>query len=378
MNENVQYVKSINGYPIKDETARTEIANIDTDIDAKIQVSEQGILATVSQTYETQSGTDAKIQSAITQSASDILSTVSSTYATESELTTQVSTINQRADNIESTVATKVGASEIISKINQSAEQVSISANKIDLTGKNLNLTSDNMTISSTNFSVDASGNLTANNATLNGATLDGGAIHLTDRGNANIDIGQNYNGVQITDDNTNPNKMELTTYNLKFTNTTGSRETEFTNDGITIKGLNEVYPGISIGLNSTGGTVNGQMLLYGDNSTTPKIRLEGNGGYIECTQLNQTSKSEYKKNFEKLDNALDIIKATDIYKYNLKEENDTDKKHIGIVIGDNFNYSKEITSKNNEGVDLYSFISVCCKAIQELQKEIEELKANK
>lgn len=104
-------------------------------------------------------------------------------------------------------------------------------------------------------------------------------------------------------------------------------------------------------------------------------IFLDQNG-YIDCIGLNQTSLEEKKKNFEKMqDDALSIIKKIDIYKYNLKSEKDTDKKHIGFVIGDNYNYSKEVTSLDNTGVDNYSFTSLCCKAIQEQQKQIEELK---
>ena len=72
--------------------------------------------------------------------------------------------------------------------------------------------------------------------------------------------------------------------------------------------------------------------------------------------------------------NALNIIRNIDIYKYNLKNEKDTDKKHIGFVIGDNYKYSKEVTSLDNTGVDTYSFVSLCCKAIQEQQKQIELL----
>ena len=87
---------------------------------------------------------------------------------------------------------------------------------------------------------------------------------------------------------------------------------------------------------------------------------------------LTQTSKESEKKNFEQLDCALNIIKNIDIYKYNLKNEEDTDKKHIGFVIGDNYNYSKEVTSNNNDGVDIYSFVAVCCKSIQEQQEQIE------
>ena len=89
------------------------------------------------------------------------------------------------------------------------------------------------------------------------------------------------------------------------------------------------------------------------------------------------------KKNFEIMqNNAINILKEIDIYRYNLKNEKDTDKKHIGFIIGENYKYSKEVTSKDNDGVNIYSFVSLCCKAIQEqqvlienLQKEVEELK---
>ena len=36
--------------------------------------------------------------------------------------------------------------------------------------------------------------------------------------------------------------------------------------------------------------------------------------------------------------------------------------------------YSKEVTSTDNQGVDNYSFTSLCCKAIQEQQELIEQL----
>ena len=96
----------------------------------------------------------------------------------------------------------------------------------------------------------------------------------------------------------------------------------------------------------------------------------------IQCPLFTPTSLEEKKKNFEKLQSGLDIIKDIDIYKYNMKDEEDDTKKHIGFVIGDKYKYNKEITSKNNDGADLYSFVSVCCKAIQEQQEEIQELKA--
>lgn len=118
----------------------------------------------------------------------------------------------------------------------------------------------------------------------------------------------------------------------------------------------------------------------FGYNSSGTQTIQIWNTGEIQCVSLTQTSQESQKKNFEKLENALDIIKNIDIYKYNLKTEKDTDKKHIGFVIGDNYKYSKEVTSEDNTGVDLYSFTSLICKAFQEYtektDKEIEELKS--
>lgn len=114
---------------------------------------------------------------------------------------------------------------------------------------------------------------------------------------------------------------------------------------------------------------VDGVMLRLGT-----KIFMYSQNGNIQCVSLTQTSLKENKKNFEKLKSGLDIIKNIDIYKYNMSNEDKNTKKHIGFVIDDKYNYSQEITSQNNDGVDLYSFVSVCCKAIQEQQEQIEKL----
>lgn len=97
--------------------------------------------------------------------------------------------------------------------------------------------------------------------------------------------------------------------------------------------------------------------------------------GTVTCQTLNETSVEKEKKNIERYSKkAVDILKTIDIYKYNFKSEKDTDKKHLGFVIGDSYNYSKEVTNSNNTGVNNYAFTSLCCKAIQEQQEQIEEL----
>ena len=131
-------------------------------------------------------------------------------------------------------------------------------------------------------------------------------------------------------------------------------------------------------------------VLIYGNyegitinNSSIRYIKMEnGSGstlfsmedGNVRCVTLTQTSLKENKKNFEKYSNALKELDNIDIYKYNLKDEKDTDKKHLGFVIGENFNYSEIVTSNDNQGVDNYSFTSLCFQMIKEQQKIINKL----
>ena len=104
---------------------------------------------------------------------------------------------------------------------------------------------------------------------------------------------------------------------------------------------------------------------------------IDGNikaSGKVEATTITQTSIAEKKKNFELYQDALSEIAKIDIYKYNLIDEQDDDKKHIGFVIGDDFNYSKEITNKENNQVDLYSMVSMCMQGLKEQQEIIKKL----
>lgn len=285
-----------------------------------------------------------ELNSTITQKANEITSSVSSTYATKNELTTAKSEIKQTTDNITSTVSKKVGNDDIISKINQSAEAVKILANKLGLTasdvidliaGNIINLTSKNIVIKSDNFNVDKNGNMECKNG-----KFTGGKVELTsDKDNSNFII-KSLDGSQVN----------------------------IFGNGFSIK---EKYSAgipaqIDIGRDENN---NFQFSLVSRNlEKVTNITAEG----IVTPTLEQTSLATKKKNFEKLQDALEILKQIDIYKYNLKGEEDS-KKHIGFVIGDKYNYSKEVTSNKNDGVDLYSFVSVCCKAIQEQQEQIEQ-----
>ena len=112
-------------------------------------------------------------------------------FATRAELHSE---INQTADNINLEVSKKVGKNELISSINQSAEEITIDSNKISLNGKTIDLTGNNIKIQSKNFKVDENGNLTANSGTMGGWTLsstglinDDGSLFLNNNGYSSI-----------------------------------------------------------------------------------------------------------------------------------------------------------------------------------------------
>lgn len=214
------------------------------------------------------------------------------------------------------------------------------------LNGKTINLTSDNIAINSNNFSVDKDGNMTAKSGKIAGWNINNSSLsckYTSNFSNLMLDLNGFLGRVTL-----NGNGF----FQIVDQSNTGLFRILDENGNINQQSSNLI------------------RLSYGNYAT------EIGPTYVRSLSISQTSLAEHKKNFEKMqDNALEIIKNIDIYKYNLKNEKDTDKKHIGFVIGDNYNYSKEVTSIDNQGVDNYSFTSLCCKAIQEQQEEIEELK---
>lgn len=408
-----------------------------TQTNSAINQKADSITSTVSQTYSTKTETTSaknaaidsanantaevlksysttkQMNSAIEQKANSITSTVSETYSTKTETNTAKnqaissantstdnklqsysttvqmnSAITQKANEISSVVSTKVGNNEVISKINQSSEAVTINANKISLAGKTINLTSDNIAINSTNFSVDKSGNMTCNNATLQGV--------LNFYNNSNL-IASIKKGTYKTSSGATG-----TASIVEIADTTVPSFVIRRKNNFDVAEFYKISTSELRGISSSDGYAGYVVVndaLKSSNIITDYIRTSSHredsvvtvydGLKVEknvyANAFINISKEENKKNFEKLDNALDILKNIDIYKYNFKNENNGTKKHIGFIIGNNYNYSEEVTSKDNDGADTYSFVSLCCKAIQEqqaqieeLQKEIKELKGGK
>lgn len=165
--------------------------------------------------YTTQFAT----RSEVSQTADQIRTEVSRVYATKDEMT---SSITQTADSINLEVSKKVGNTEVISRINQSAEGIQIQANKVDLQGYTTFTdlaTGGRSVINGANITtgtIDASkANITNINASnITGGTINGSNVNITNLNASNIKSGT-LNGSNV--DIKNLNASNITGGSLKF-----------------------------------------------------------------------------------------------------------------------------------------------------------------
>lgn len=209
---------------------------------------------------------------------------------------------------------------------------------KFLLNGKEINLTGDDIIIKSNNFNVNKDGTMSCTNANIQGT------IKAYNGNIGNFEI--NEDGfLTITKDGI---RMTLNSNGLIFMN---------------------------------GNAIVGNFQVFNGNTTVNLLRADGGNSALTVDDItarnyNNLSLERYKKNISKFEcNAIEIIKKADIYTFNYKNEYDSYKKHIGVIIGKNYSTPKEIVANNKKSIDIYSFISLCCKAIQEQQEEIETLK---
>lgn len=288
--------------------------------------------------------TKKETNSMIEQTSKSITENVEANYTTKDEMITEKSERIQSANEIIQTVSKKVGEDEIISKINQSPETVGIDADKIELSandvlnllsGNTINLSGKNIKISSESFNVDANGKMTCSNA-----IITGGKIQVSGSGSAS-DL-------------------------LVVKNSSNSSEKSY------IQPVGAGFVGSSgrIDIMAEGSSASSSIIDVSGSDGTSSIRSNG----ITTPTLTQTSLESIKKNITKVEETMSIIEDTDIYTYNLKNEEDGDKKHFGFIIGKNYKTPEEVIAKSGEGIDIYSMTSVLWKAVQELNKKIHDL----
>ena len=160
-----------------------------TDVESHITAAKDEISLGVSQVYETKKTVSEKVAAA-EKNANAATDEKLTEYSTTEEMN---SAIKVKADAIESTVSKKVGSDEIISKINQSAEKVSINAEKISLNG---------VVTANSNFKINTDGSVETKALKITGGSmLIGGNCEITNEGNVFALSPKFYSGLYINSD---------------------------------------------------------------------------------------------------------------------------------------------------------------------------------
>lgn len=271
-------------------------------------------------------------------------SKLNKTYATKMELNSK---LEQTVEGFTLTVSKKVDNDEIISTINQSAEQVKINADKISLEGKTIDLTGDKMIIKSKNLNVDEEGNLKAKrgefSGSITGSTITGTTIN-TDK---DLTVGNNaYIGQNQTSNYSDQ----------KFIYFSGNTY------------LKRYLIGTSEALYMVGQSAS--RMVSGNQYIQTSL-----GGNFASSEINIGSDKRLKKDIKNVDvNWIDNI-AIKEFEYKKMPG----KKQIGVIAQDYIDkdYSKYFLNKNIDGyysVTYGNITNALIKYCQELKKQVIQL----
>ena len=312
-----------------------------------------------------------------------ISATVTGTYATKKELENTQKTL-------QASIELKLNVNDLISEINASADRISLKVGRLVITtGK---------------FQLDESGNITATSGTIGGFTLrsaqfSGDLSGLYDynyydvRNAASIAVGFLNSTTMLSDlydidkdskvnssDGLHMNRIIAgTETNTKQITGTFQINTKDPKNCITIKkdGMIAVSIGLG-GINSHIVSAEDIVCSTGTSTTFSGVAINGKTGAVMAQSFDNSSLVELKKNISEIEDVMDIIKKSTIYKFNYKTEDDNTKKHAGFIIGDSYNTPDQVISVNKRGIDLYSMASLEWKAIQEIIYRIEKLEGVK
>ncbi len=173
-----------------------------TEVETHITASKEEINLGVSKTYETKTTVTEKCNTA-ESNANKATDEKLTEYSTTEQMQ---SAIKVKADAIESTVSEKVGSNEIISKINQSAEEVSINAEKISLNGA---------VTANSNFKINTDGSAETKALKITGGSLEiGSNCEITNKGEVFALSPKFYSGLYLNAD-FNSGKLSNLNYSM-------------------------------------------------------------------------------------------------------------------------------------------------------------------
>lgn len=279
-------------------------------------------------------------------------------FATQVDVSSQITQTNNKIEASVKGVADENGeitSGSIILALNKDESELKLKADKISLKGKKIDLSADDVSIAGDVLSIDNKGQM---------KLIDNGD---EDDPSFTIDSG---NGTNVED---SENKI--------LSNAIMIRSKYAPTHTIDIY-FHRVRPHIQ--LNSQYGTtlIREGMIFLNNKVNGSDIETFSSSSYetyiynLVYTSISQRSLVNLKKNINKFNkNALELIYNSDVYEFNYKTEKDKDKKHVGFVIGEEYNTPQEFISNDGKGIDTATVVGILVKAIQEQQQEIENLK---
>ncbi len=304
-----------------------------------------------------------------------IKSDYSNTFATQNGLQNAIvemnSSITQTAEEINLEVSKKVGTDEVISTINQSAEQITLKSNRL--------------VIDSDNFQLAKNGSVTCKDATFLDSELTFGGESFVGKIERAI-TGDGTNTLRVitqkatnfstfliyqADDENMSNSVEIA--NFRCMNSSDLKHITSTRQyvgKVYISGVLQALEVWTSAIVPANGVVGNNITMKGN------VFVDGYGNFenfVVASEFVNSSKKEKKENIQKIKDTkkkfIDIIRNTDICEYNFKGKK---HKQFGVVIGEGYNTPDEILNENKEGTDLYSMISILYQGFQEYIQEQE------
>jgi hypothetical protein len=115
-----------------------------------------------------------------------------------------------------------------------------------------------------------------------------------------------------------------------------------------------------------------------GIGTTTPAFTLDVNGT-ARATTLLETSSERYKTNIIPLPSQLDTINKLNPVTFNWKDETKGNGTQYGLIAEEVLNIIPDAVETNDDGtaeaISYTKLVPILIKAVQELQKEVNELK---
>lgn len=294
------------------------------------------------------------VSSSITQTADSITSQVAQTYETkqnaEENYQSLSSSITQTATEISSVVSQKVGKTEVISSINQSAEEITISANKVNISGMITAINNDTST--TINGNKITTGSITASQIAAN--TITSAKVNSSIITTSNFSA-QNISASRITSGSLTSSNVKIGAWNI---NSSGIHSSYV-----------RIYP-------------TAQGFAYKPSGQDWQSVPWQGIGRAGTAYSDKSLKKNIKSLDEKFDNFFDDLKPVS-FKWKSTKFKTDDKEHIGFIAQD----IQEAQKKNDLDLDLVyetdkllnldkrELIALNTWQIQMLKKEIEKLK---